>query len=120
MRKTLKSTSKKKIRAKNKNPSFKFIALSVFVLTLAASSLAFGETTSQYIDDATITTKVKAALLSDSQLKATQIKVQTNQGIVVLTGTLDNKTQEAEAVKDASIITGVQDVKDNIATRSAL
>lgn len=97
---------------------FRLTALMAFVLTLGASSLAFGESTGQYIDDATITTKVKAALMTDSQLKPTQVKVETNQGTVQLTGTVDTKSQEAEAVKVANQINGVKSVKDLLSVRT--
>jgi osmotically-inducible protein OsmY len=88
------------------------LAVSVFVLSMGASSLALAEGAGQYIDDATITTKVKAALLDDSQLKATQVSVETDQGVVQLSGTVDTKTQESEAVNAANRVSGVKSVKD--------
>jgi hyperosmotically inducible protein len=99
---------------------FKLTAVSAFALTitLGASSIAFGETSGQYIDDATITTKVKAALLTDKQLKPTQVSVETNQGAVKLTGNVTNKDQEAEAVKVANQVNGVKSVNDQLMVQS--
>jgi len=87
-------------------------AISLLTLSLGASSLAFGETTGQYVDDATITTKVKSALLANQQLKAMQVSVETDHGSVQLSGSVDTKSQESEAVRLANQVSGVKSVKD--------
>ena len=87
------------------------LAASAFALTLGVSSVASADA-GQYVNDAAITTKVKAALMSDSQLKATKVSVETNQGVVQLTGSVDNKSQESEAVNAANKVDGVKSVKD--------
>ena len=102
-----------------RNTFLKLAAVSAFTLLLGASSIALAaESTGQYIDDAAITTKVKAALLGDSQLKATQVSVETTQGTVQLTGSVDTKTQEAQAIKDANQVKGVVSVKDLMTVKS--
>ncbi len=98
--------------------TLKLAAMSVLVLSLGGSSLAFAESTGQYIDDATITTKVKAALIADKQLKATQVSVETTQGTVQLTGTVDNKNQESEALRVANQVNGVRSVTDLLTVRN--
>src|SRR3989339_349662 len=40
----------------------------------------------EYIDDAVITTKVKAAILKESSLKSSEISVETSKGVVQLSG----------------------------------
>jgi osmotically-inducible protein OsmY len=95
----------------------KLAAAAAFVLTLGVSPAAFSESTGQYIDDATLTTKVKAALLADTQIKATGISVQTNQGTVELSGTVNTADDESQAVKDANNIKGVRAVKDIMVVR---
>ena len=90
----------------------KLLAVPAFAVVIGAASLAAAEGAGQYIDDATITTKVKAALMSDSQLKATQVSVETNQGVVQLSGAVQNKNQETEAVRAANKVDGVKSVKD--------
>ena len=94
------------------------LALLALTLSLGASSIAFAENAGQYIDDATITAKVKAALLTDSQLKATKVSVETNQGTVQLKGTVDTKGQESQALKDANDVTGVKSVQDFLTVRN--
>lgn len=97
---------------------FKPAAVLIFTLLVGSSSIAFGESTGQYIDDATITTKVKAALIADSQLKTTKVSVETTQGTVQLTGTVDTKNQESEALRIANQVNGVKSVKDLLMVRN--
>lgn len=86
--------------------------MSIFAVAIGASSIAYAESTGQYIDDATVTTKVKAAILADKELKATKVSVETNQGVVKLSGAVDTKSQETQAVRDANKINGVKSVND--------
>ena len=86
--------------------------MSVFAVALGASTIAYAESTGQYIDDATLTTKVKAAILADKQLKATKVSVETTQGVVKLSGAVDSKDQETQAVRDANQVNGVKSVND--------
>jgi osmotically-inducible protein OsmY len=90
----------------------KLTALTALVLSLSVSSSAFADSTGQYIDDATITTKVKTALLADAQLKALHISVLTNHGTVQLSGSVNTADDESQAVETAQNIDGVKEVKD--------
>jgi hyperosmotically inducible protein len=84
---------------------------------LVLSTVAHAETAGQFIDDTTVTTKVKAALMQNQNLKATQVGVKTEQGTVILSGTVDNADQEAEAVRTANQVAGVKIVKDVLQIR---
>ncbi len=75
------------------------------------------ETTGNYVDDTTITTKVKAALLADDAVKSLQISVTTTQGTVQLSGVVDNADQKSAAAKDAAAVAGVKDVTNNITVK---
>ena len=57
------------------------------------------ETTGQYVDDTAITTKVKSALLGDDAVKSLQVKVETHQGVVQLSGFVDTSDQKSAAAK---------------------
>jgi hyperosmotically inducible protein len=70
--------------------------------------------TSAAVDDASITTKVKAALLADDQVKGTQINVDTTGGTVKLTGTVDSQAQISRAMEVAKGVSGVQKVENNL------
>src|SRR3954462_10238056 len=77
------------------------------------------QSTGEYIDDAAITTKVKAALVKDPVVKATEVKVDTFQGVVQLSGFVDNNEQRAQAERIAASTAGVQSVRNNITLKTA-
>jgi hyperosmotically inducible protein len=106
---------RQKMRAYHKTG--RLLALTAFMTGLGLSSVAYGQSAGQYVDDATITAKVKAAYVSDSQLKAMQISVETNNGTVQLSGNVDSQDQEAEAVRVAKQVNGVKAVKDLIVVK---
>jgi osmotically-inducible protein OsmY len=77
------------------------------------------ESTGEYIDDASITTKVKAAFVKDPAVKAMQVNVDTFKGTVQLSGFVDTSEQKTRAEQIARGITGVSDVKNNISIKSS-
>ena len=99
----------------------------VALLTLggAAATLSTGcagtatrESTGEYIDDATITTKVKAAFVKDPVVKAIQVNVDTFKGTVQLSGFVDTSEQKARAEQIARGIMGVSNVTNNITLKA--
>ena|SRR5437867_583922 len=79
-------------------------------LTFAACGKTIGET----IDDATITARVKTALLNDAQVGGMKIDVDTTQGVVTMSGTVKSKAEESRAVQLARQTPGVKDVKSTL------
>jgi len=77
----------------------------------------YHESTGAYVDDATITTKVKSAILGDPDLHVTQINVETYEGVVQLSGFVDNHSQIKQAETDARKIDGVKSVKNDLRVR---
>ena len=70
------------------------LALLMLVATFGAcASTRTHESTGEYVDDSTITTKVKALLAEDNFLKSFQIGVETYKGTVQLSGFVN--TQDA-------------------------
>ncbi|MEO8748435.1 MAG: BON domain-containing protein [Rhodanobacter sp.] len=61
-------------------------------------------------NDGWITTKVKAKLAAASDVKSTDISVETTEGVVTLSGTVPTKSAKTHAVKDAKSIKGVKSV----------
>jgi osmotically-inducible protein OsmY len=88
----------------------------VIVGALSACSVTSGrESGKEYVDDATITTKVKSQLVSDVGLEpANQIHVETSKGVVQLSGFVDTAAHKAEAESVARGVEGVSDVQNNI------
>ncbi len=66
------------------------------------------------IDNAALTTKVKAALLADELVKGTQINVDSSDGVVTLNGTVDNTAHMQRAEQVARGVSGVTSVKNNL------
>lgn len=87
--------------------------------TSGCAGTATRESTGEYIDDATITTKVKAAFVKDPVVKALQVNVDTFKSAVQLSGFVDTPEQKARAEQIARGISGVADVKNNITVKSA-
>jgi osmotically-inducible protein OsmY len=88
----------------------------VLVMTLIAPLLlaACGKTVGDTIDDATITTRVKTALLNDPDVGGLRIDVDTFKGVVTLSGRVKTKEEEAKAIALARKISGVTDVKSTL------
>jgi hyperosmotically inducible protein len=81
------------------------------------SSPTSSSSTGGAVDDAVVTTKVKAALIAESSLKAGDIKVETNQGVVTLSGTVDSADQSAKAEQVAKGISGVTSVTNQLTVK---
>ena len=84
-------------------------------ILVAGLSLVMSCTTT----DTGITAKVKATLAADDVVKASQIDVQTNAGVVTLTGNVDSEEAKDRALALAKETTGVVKVVDMIAARKA-
>ncbi|HEU0224820.1 MAG TPA: BON domain-containing protein [Steroidobacteraceae bacterium] len=70
------------------------------------------------VDDALLTAKVKAALIQSPDTKAHQISVNTERGVVQLSGFVDSATAKAAATTVALSVTGVRDVDNALAIKS--
>jgi osmotically-inducible protein OsmY len=83
---------------------------------LSACSVTSGrESGGQYVDDASITTKVKTQIASDVGLTpANQIHVETSRKVVQLSGFVDTPAHKAEAESIARGVEGVEGVQNNI------
>jgi len=71
-------------------------------------------TSGQYVDDSTITAKVKSALIADDRTKAYQIEVKTNMGEVQLGGFVDSPAAKKAAQEVAQTVTGVKSVTNSL------
>ena len=71
-------------------------------------------TAGQAIDDGTLTASVKTKLIDDSTTKAHQINVETQKGVVQLSGFVDSNEVKARAGELARSVEGVVDVRNNL------
>jgi hyperosmotically inducible periplasmic protein len=72
-----------------------------------------------FIEDATITTKLKAQIVKDDALKLSQIDVTTTQGVVRLSGAVDTPAAVARAEQLARTIEGVKRVDNALVAKPA-
>ena len=84
--------------------------ISAFVSALLVSGLAIACSST----DAGITTKVKSQFAADDTVKAYEINVTTNRGVVTLEGDVDSAAAKAQAVQIARTTEGVKDVVDQL------
>ncbi|MBT8768682.1 BON domain-containing protein [Pseudomonas boanensis] len=102
-----------------------FAAVTAAALSLPFASGAFAETASQPImlaasetvqkaeeavSDTWITSKVKSSFLADKNLSALDIKVETNKGVVSLSGMVKSDAERELAITTAKGIKGVMAV----------
>jgi osmotically-inducible protein OsmY len=80
----------------------------------ATSASSKHQSTGEYLDDSVITTKVKAAIFNEPNLKSTEIKVETYDGVVQLSGFVSSADAQARAVEVARRIDGVKSVKNDM------
>ena len=73
-----------------------------------------GSTTGEYIDDTTVSTRVRAQLVTDKDLNVTQIDVETFKGVVSLSGFVDSQAAKERANKLVSGVEGVKEVRNNL------
>ncbi|RUO73252.1 BON domain-containing protein [Idiomarina ramblicola] len=75
------------------------------------------EDAGEYVDDAVITTKVKAVIFEDDNLSSMDINVETNNGIVQLSGFVEDEADIDTAENLAATVKGVKDIENDIQVR---
>ena len=92
---------------------FLLALFSTLLLSLMVScTTPAGRSTGQVVDDAAITTQVKADLLADKEVSGFAVSVETFKGEVVLTGAVDSWAQSNKAAQIARRVHGVNTVKN--------
>jgi hyperosmotically inducible protein len=77
-----------------------------------------GQKAGTAIDDTTITAAVKAGILAEPGLKVLKIEVDTKNGEVMLTGSVDSTENVERATQIANAIQGVKSVDNRLAVSS--
>ena len=67
-----------------------------------------------FMDDSTITARVKAALIDDKNIRSSDISVKTENKVVTLSGSVDSAEQKDLAVNAAKTVKGVTTVHDQL------
>ncbi|AKS82566.1 BON domain protein [Yersinia pestis 1522] len=72
------------------------------------------QSVSEYAGDAATSSSVKAKLLADDIVPSRKIKVETTDGVVQLSGDVENKAQSERAESIAKAVNGVKSVKNDL------
>jgi hyperosmotically inducible protein len=96
---------------------FSMVVAAVFVTVLAGCAGA-GTKTGTFVDDATITSKVKTAFATDKTVSAMKVSVDTNNGNVRLSGFVDSDVEKRRAEEVARSVAGVKSVTNAITVQS--
>jgi hyperosmotically inducible protein len=99
-----------------RNPLIVLIASFLLALSGCAGT---GESPGEFIDDAAVTAKVKAAFVKDPVVSALNISVESDKGIVHLGGVAKTAEEMRQAERLARQVAGVRGVRNNIVVRSS-
>jgi osmotically-inducible protein OsmY len=98
--------------------AFKILTVTLALLFFMTGCQAMtGATMGENIDDGNITTSVKTQLASDRLVTLTRVGVETNNGIVYLTGEVETAEQRSHIGSLASQVKGVKRVVNNLQVR---
>ena len=82
-------------------------------------ALLVGAGCSRKPDDAKITADVQSRFSQDSGLSSKQLSVQSDNGVVTLSGTVDNQAQRDAASRQAAAVEGVKEIVNNLQVGTA-
>ena len=89
----------------------------ITVVSTGCSVFRGQETVGSYVDDAAITTSVKAKMAENKSVAATSISVETLNGTVQLSGFAKSQKEKDTASEIARTTKNVRDVRNNIVVR---
>jgi hyperosmotically inducible periplasmic protein len=102
----------------NMHKSLITAAVAFVVLTASGCAVTRGqESVGAYVDDAAITTAVKARMIDNKDVDAASIKVETLNGTVMLSGFAKNAMEKTAAENVTRKVEGVKSVKNEITVR---
>lgn len=85
----------------------------IAAVTIAVSlSGGCAKTITDALDDTTITTRVKTAMLNDPAIGGLRIDVDTTRSVVTLSGRVKSQSERDQAIALARQVSGVSEVKD--------
>ena len=99
--------------------------ITAFIVSIALASavgcsvISGQKTTGELADDATITSRVKTRFAKDATVSAMRIHVNTEKGVVRLSGTAGSENEREQAGSIAASVPDVKDVQNNITVEFA-
>jgi len=99
---------------KSSKPFFAAFVGASMLFALGCAGTPTQESTGEYLDDSTITTKVKSAIYNEPSLKVAQINVKTFKSAVQLSGFVDSYDDVYKAGSVARAVKGVSSVENDL------
>lgn len=97
---------------------FSVVMMSIALLAgVGCASTRTQSSAGEYIDDTVITTKVKAAIFNEPDLKSAEINVETFKGEVQLSGFVGTQMEINKAGTVARAVAGVTSVRNDISIK---
>jgi osmotically-inducible protein OsmY len=88
------------------------------LLTASGCAVTRGqETAGAYVDDITLTTRIKSRFYENKEVAGSSISVETLNGTVLLSGFVKSTNESSTAEKIAREVPGVKEVRNEIAVR---
>jgi len=85
---------------------------------LGCAATATRESTGEYIDDSTVTAKVKTALVKDPVVSALAVTVETYKGVVQLSGFVNTSAEKIQAEAVTRGVYGVKSVTNSLVVKT--
>ncbi len=106
-----------KLKEKTYQVAALYLVLSLVLMSVAACKTPAGRSSGQVVDDATITTKVKAKIADENIMRGIAVSVETFEGNVTLTGAVETSQQKKRAEEVAKSVDGVRAVNNLLMIR---
>ncbi len=103
-----------------RNSLMALLGAGLAISAAACAATPTQESTGGYVDDSTITAKVKTNLAQDSKVSASDVSVKTYKGVVDLSGFVNSQSQISEARLVAGQVNGVKAVHDNLIVKGVV
>lgn len=95
-----------------------FLSIAVVVVMGVGCQSMTGQTTGDYVDDASVTAAVKTKLANQQPSSLSRVEVETVKGVVHLMGVAKTKADKAEAARLAKQVKGVKRVDNDLTVQS--
>ena len=92
--------------------------LTLIVCLFCVIEAAAADPQTQSASDTALTAKVKSALATERAVKASDIEVETRDGVVQLSGFVDSEDAQTAAVLKARSVNGVAEVRNDLSIRN--
>ena len=96
------------------------LLIAVTLFAAACSATPTQRSTREFVGDAAINAKVKAAILLDPKLTGSDIRAETYRGVVELSGFVDSPEVAYRATTVVSKVSGVRSVRNNLIVKTRI